>query len=296
MPLKRGTSFIAFLLIAVSVAGCKTDDGSFNSPTSSSTSDATSSATPWWQGRSAASSTQRASDGIAPSFGSAGQTPANASSPRQQPQGQGQAVGDSSIAKTADSLAAVSTPGSHAYRIGPLDVLDISVFQAPELSKTVEVADNGTIDLPLIGETQAAGKTAQELQRDLNAKLGTKYLQNPKTTITVKEYNSNRVTVSGAVKSPGVFPYKGESLYQYITMAGGLDRDKSNSMVLVLRQNNGQRSAAKFNVDDIASGRTPDPTLQSGDVIVADSSSLKTGYSNLIKILPLAGFAALATL
>jgi polysaccharide export outer membrane protein len=292
MPLNRGTSFIALLLIALSSAGCKTDDGSFNSPTSGSTADATSSATPWWKGRSGASSTLGASDGITPSFGSAGQTSANASSPRQQPQ----AVGDASIAKTADSLAAVSAPGSHAYRIGPLDILDISVFQAPELSKTVEVADNGMIDLPLIGETPAAGKTAQELQRDLNSKLGSKYLQNPKTTVTVKEFNSNRVTVSGAVKAPGVFPYKGETLYQFITMAGGLNRDQSNSMVLVLRQNGDQRSAAKFNVDDIATGRTHDPAMQAGDVIVADSSSLKTGYSNLLKVLPLAGFAALATL
>ena len=170
----------------------------------------------------------------------------------------------------------MATPGNHAYRIGPLDVLDISVFQAPELSKTVEVADNGTIDLPLLGETPAAGKTAQELQRDLNSRLGAKYLQNPQSTVTVKEFNSNRVTVSGAVKSPGVFPYKGETLLQYVTMAGGL-APESNSMVLVLRQINGKRSAAKFNLADIQSGSASDPTMQSGDVIVADTSVVKEG-------------------
>ena len=132
-----------------------------------------------------------------------------------------------------------STPGNQAYRIGPLDVLDISVFQAPGLTKTVEVADNGTINLPLLGETPAAGKTAQELERDLNSKLGAKYLQNPQVTVKVKEFNSSRVTVTGAVKNPGVFPYKGETLLQFVTMAGGL-APESNSMVLVLRQNNGK--------------------------------------------------------
>ena len=127
------------------------------------------------------------------------------------------------------------------------------MFQAPDLSKTVEVADNGTIDLPLLGETPAAGKTAQELQRDLNSKLGAKYLQNPQVTVTVKEFNSNRVTVSGAVKNPGVFPYKGETLLQYVSMAGGLTPE-ANSMVLVLREDNGKRSAAKFDVADIQRG------------------------------------------
>ena len=81
--------------------------------------------------------------------------------------------------QAAEALASVAKPGSKAYRIGPLDVLDISVFQAPELSKTVEVADNGNIEVPLLGETPAAGKTAQELQQDLNSRFGAKYLQNP---------------------------------------------------------------------------------------------------------------------
>ena len=79
------------------------------------------------------------------------------------------------------SLNSVGQKASNGtnYRIGPLDVLDLSVFQAPDLSKTVAVAEDGTIDVPLLGATPAAGKTAYELQRDLSAKLGAKYLQNP---------------------------------------------------------------------------------------------------------------------
>jgi polysaccharide biosynthesis/export protein len=66
--------------------------------------------------------------------------------------------------------------------------------------------------------------------------------------------------------------------------------------VIVLRDINGQHSAAKFNVADIQAGRAQDPPVQAGDIIVADNSSVKTGYNNLLKVLPLAGFAALATL
>jgi polysaccharide export outer membrane protein len=204
-----------------------------------------------------------------------------------------QAVQDASAVQTADALGAMATPGTTVYRIGPLDVLDITVFQAPDISGTVEVSDEGTIDLPLLGQTPVAGKSAPELQRELRAKLGAKYLQNPQVSVRVKEFNSNRVTVSGAVKSPGVFPYKGETLLQYVVKAGGL-APEANSMVLVLRQGaNGKRSAGKFNINDIEEGRAQDPTMQSGDVIVADTSMMKTGINKIFRFLPLAGFAAL---
>src|SRR5262245_39491111 len=67
----------------------------------------------------------------------------------------------------ADALAFRTTPGGGAYRIGSSDILDISVFNVPELSKTVEVSATGTINVPLIGEIQAAGRTPQELERNL---------------------------------------------------------------------------------------------------------------------------------
>ena len=244
----------------------------------------------WWKGSpAAASNTQPTSDGITPSFSSTEQQASSGVSPRQETG----SVRDPSAAQAAEALAAVAKPGNTAYRIGPQDVLDISVFQAPDLSKTVEVAANGTIDVPLIGETPASGKTAQELQRDLDSKLGAKYLQNPQVTVTVKEFNSNRVTVSGAVKSPGVFPYKGESLFQFVTMAGGLAFE-ANSTVIVLREINGKRSAAKFNAADIQAGRAPDPPVQAGDMIVADSSTLKNAYNGILKILPLSAVGGVA--
>ena len=120
-----------------------------------------------------------------------------------------------------------------------------------------------------------AGRTAQEVERDLTSRLGAKYLQNPQVTVYVKDYNSQRVTVTGAVKKPGVYPIKGRtSLLQVVAMAGGLG-DASNSTVLVIRENNGKRSAAKFDVSAIQNGKAEDPTLQAGDSIVAGTSAIK---------------------
>src|SRR5262249_50768849 len=97
------------------------------------------------------------------------------------------------LPKAADAFVSAKAPGSAAYKIGPQDVLDISVFKAPELARTVQVADSGSVNLPLVGEVHAAGKTAQEIERDLAKRLGAKYMQSPQVTVYVKEYNSQRV-------------------------------------------------------------------------------------------------------
>jgi polysaccharide biosynthesis/export protein len=194
--------------------------------------------------------------------------------------------------KVAETLTAAATPGNNAYKIGALDVLDISVFKAPELSKSVQVADTGTVNLPLIEDVQVVGRTAQEIERDIAGRLGAKYLQKPQVTVYVKEYNSQRVTVEGAVKKPGVFPVRGgNTLLQYLAMAEGLDPN-SDSTVLVFRTTNGVRSAAKFDVSEIRAGTAKDPTLFSGDVVVAPSSTMKEVFNNFIKVLPLASVFA----
>jgi len=187
------------------------------------------------------------------------------------------------------TVANATAPTTAGYKIGAMDVLDISVFQVPELTKSVQVADTGTINLPLVGEIAVVGKTAQQVERDLTARLGAKYLQNPQVTVYVKEYNSQQVTISGEIKKPGVFPLKGNtSLLQLIALAGGFE-DDSDSTVLVLRESNGKKSAATFDVSAIQKGRANDPALQSGDIVVAGKSAIKAGFNAILKALPVAG-------
>lgn len=187
----------------------------------------------------------------------------------------------------------LATVSGNAYRVGPFDVLDISVFQVPELTKSVQVADTGTINLPLIGEVVAAGKTPSEVERDITSRLGAKYLRNPQVTVYVKEYNSQSITISGAVKNPGVYPMKGRvSLLQAVAMAGDVQPD-ADSNVLVLRESGGKRMAAKFNLSAIQKGEADDPALQGGDRIVAGTSAIKKGFNAILKAVPLVGTFAL---
>jgi polysaccharide export outer membrane protein len=194
---------------------------------------------------------------------------------------------DGSIKTVAEVGSSPTT--AVACTIGSADVLEISVFKVPELTKTVVVADTGTINLPLVGEVPAAGKTAQQLERDLTSKLGARYLQNPQVTVMVKENNSQRVTIQGAVEKPGVYPIRGKTtLLELVATAGGF-KEYSDSTVLVLRSSQGKRSAAKFDVAAIQKGQAEDPTVQSDDVVVAGNSAIKKGFNAVLKALPIAG-------
>jgi polysaccharide export outer membrane protein len=196
-------------------------------------------------------------------------------------------------------FSATSAAGNSGYLVGPTDILDISVFQVPELSKSVQVADTGTINLPLVGNVQASGKTASEIEKDLTRQLGAKYLKSPQVTVYVKEHNSQRVTIEGAVRRPGVYPIRGTlSLVQLIATAEGVDRDYYSKDVTVFRTADDKRTSQVYDIDAIREGKLQDPQLRQGDVVVVDTSGAKSTLQNALRIVPavaiLAGTAATA--
>lgn len=193
------------------------------------------------------------------------------------------------IARAASKYVATSTPGATGYLIGPQDVLDVTVFKAPDLSKSLQVAEDGTINLPLTGQMTAAGKSASQLEREIASRLNARYMKSPQVTVFVKEYNSQRVTVSGAVKAPGVFPLRGnETLMQVIAKGGGLDREVSSNDIVIFRTIDGGRVIARYDFDAIRSGAAADPQVLPGDIVVVGDSTTKQGLSFLLKLMPLA--------
>ncbi|MFZ1924415.1 MAG: polysaccharide biosynthesis/export family protein [Xanthobacteraceae bacterium] len=240
---------------------------------------------------SSASSAANVDPAAAPAYATDGSLTTAASASAFAPTGT--SVHSAAASQAADALTAVAKPGNAAYKIGPLDLLDISVFKVPDLTKEVQVAEDGTINYPLIGDVPAAGKTAHELERELTTKLGAKYLKNPQVSVLVKEFNSQRVTVSGSVKTSGVYAIKGNtSLMQVVAMAGDVDTTTDSGDVVVFRNIDGQRSAAKFDLDAIREGRAADPAVEAGDVIVVNSSATKVALHNVLTALPLATTAA----
>jgi polysaccharide biosynthesis/export protein len=122
------------------------------------------------------------------------------------------------------------------YRIGREDVLDISVWRDPELSKVMPVRPDGYVSLPMVGDVAAAGKTPTELAEEIKGKL-TPYVQEPRVTVSIKEVNSARVYVTGEVAHPGAYPLRGRvSVLQAIALAGGFTDFADRDGMKVLRK------------------------------------------------------------
>jgi polysaccharide export outer membrane protein len=197
----------------------------------------------------------------------------------------------------ANSAPSASTNNNDDYHIAPLDVLEISVFGVPDLGRTVQVNSSGTINLPLIKEVQAGGRTLVELEREIATKLEKKYLQQPQVSVFVKEFNSQRITVDGAVKKPGIFPISGKtSLLQTIALAEGLDTVADPAGILVFRTVEGKRMAARFDLRRIRSGKQDDPILQAGDIVMVDQSATRTTLRDVKDAMPLSGLFSLLLL
>ena len=178
--------------------------------------------------------------------------------------------------------------GNSEYRIGPQDLLEVSVFLNQDLRREVRVNTGGQISLPLVGSIQAGGKTAQELEAELSAAYGKSYLQNPQINVFIKEFTSQRVTLEGNIAKPGIYPITGKtSLLQAIAIGGGMERTASESSAVAFRVVKGQRMAAVFDITQIRSGEAPDPEIFGDDIIVVDKSKVKSVYRAIIESLPI---------
>jgi polysaccharide export outer membrane protein len=132
--------------------------------------------------------------------------------------------------------------GGSDYKIGRQDLLELKVFDLKELDQTVRVADDGSITLPLLGRLDVAGLTKGELEALIARLLEERYVRNPQVTIFVKEYQSKKVAVSGAVKKPDTYEMLGEkTLLEMISLAGGLDRDLGKEIIIFRPQQEGSQ-------------------------------------------------------
>jgi polysaccharide export outer membrane protein len=130
------------------------------------------------------------------------------------------------------------------YRIGPRDVLEVRIEDAPELSKVFPVNADGTFWMPYLNRMKAQDKTPENLGKEIADKLRGKYLKDPQVLVTVKQFNSRSFFIAGAVQKPGVYQIEGHpSLFKLITVAGGL-RENFGSTAFIIREVKDKKSEA----------------------------------------------------
>ena len=183
------------------------------------------------------------------------------------------------------------------YTISPQDVLHIQVYHEPDLSlEDAQVTAAGMVRMPLVGDVPVAGLSASEASDVIAGRLGERYLVSPQVTVFVKKAVGRRITVDGEVREPGLFPIEGRmGLIQAVTLAKGPTRLASLGQVVVVRQADGQRKAAMFDLSAIRRGEAPDPEIVPGDVIIVGLSRARAILGGTLLALPVigAGFIAL---
>jgi polysaccharide biosynthesis/export protein len=156
------------------------------------------------------------------------------------------------------------------YVIGAQDVLDISVWKEPEVSRVVPVRPDGKISLPLLNDVQAAGLTPAALAAQITESLK-KYVTNPQVTVIITTINSQRVYLLGEVTRPGAFPMiPGMTVLQAVSSGGGFTQFARTKNIYVLRMENGKQVKYPFNYKEVIGGKKPeqDILLKAGDTIV----------------------------
>jgi polysaccharide export outer membrane protein len=201
----------------------------------------------------------------------------------------GYANGRTAMAATTDAPQTETTD----YKISQQDILQISVFQVNDLNTVVQVNQDGSVTLPLVGKVQVAGRTTSEAEQIIAGKLRQKYLQSPQVSVSVKTYG-RRITISGEVKSPKVLGDDGATtLSQAIANAGGVSDIGNGDRVHVARSRDQHVQDDIYNLDDIQAGKVSDPLLKGGDIVVVEKSGYRVAFKEIGALMPFAMFATL---
>ena len=134
------------------------------------------------------------------------------------------------------------------YRLSANDLVEIRVFQEPDLDSRVRIGGDGSVTLPLVGTVALGGKTVNEAADYLRQKYDERFLVNPQLTVTVTDFSKKRFTVLGQVQTPGSYSMPDNepvTLLQAIGMAGGYTRIAEPSNITVKRIENGVESLAE---------------------------------------------------
>jgi polysaccharide export outer membrane protein len=156
------------------------------------------------------------------------------------------------------------------YRLGPEDLLEITVWREDALKREVLVRPDGGISYPLVGEVQAAGKTVNELREEITKRLE-KFVPDAAVSVTVLKTGSQRIYVLGKVTKPGEFPVgRNVDVLQALSMAGGLTPFADVNGIRIMRREGDRQSTLPFEYGRVVRGEKLEQNvlLRAGDVVV----------------------------
>ena len=154
------------------------------------------------------------------------------------------------VVPSIKALQEIQPLSVNEYKIGAKDLLEITVFNLPELSQTVRVSEDGSVTFSLLGKVEVAGLTAQELEKKLASLLDRQYTKNARVTVFIREFQ--KVAIIGAVARPGMYELVGPTtLLQAIAQAGGLTAQAMNELFVYRHGKDGKQTRIVVKLEDL---------------------------------------------
>jgi len=174
------------------------------------------------------------------------------------------------MSSLAEAQAAAAQVVEDKYQLGPEDVIEISVWKEPDLTKQIAVSPDGKVSYPLIGDVQVAGKTVKQVREEISKRLE-KFVTDAQVTVILLKTQYYKIYVVGKVNKPGEFLVgRPANVMQALAMAGGLTPFASPSKIVVLRRVGGIEQTLPFDYKSVSRGDflEQNVTLLPGDVVV----------------------------
>ncbi len=200
---------------------------------------------------------------------------------------------NSSATSTVAATAAIATDAMN-YILGPEDQITVRVFAADDIpDRPAQIANDGTVTLPMVGVVQAAGLTVDQLQANLVAAYK-KFFKDPQVTVQVNDSRSQPVSVAGNVNTPGVVQLKGtRNLMEVIGMAGGLKPDAGDSVLITRLKSegpipvsgafadpSGKYTVAHINIRSVMNGNDPQ-----GNILIKPHDVITVPRARMVYVL-----------
>jgi polysaccharide export outer membrane protein len=171
-------------------------------------------------------------------------------------------------ASTERAPAAIVPPPD--YVIGPEDQLSVVFWHDKDMSVDAVVRPDGKISLPLLNDIQASGFTPEQLRQRLSIEAK-KFVQDPSATVIVRQINSRKASIMGAVEKPGTYPLAGPTtILQFIATAGGLKEYANSRKIMIIRNESGRQTTRTFNYKEVIEQNNVEQniSLRPGDIVI----------------------------
>lgn len=208
--------------------------------------------------------------------------------------GSNKPLGLASSVELTDLDTLPSNENAGFYKIGPQEILEISVVGSDLLSSKFITDERGRVQMPLAGEVNLSGLTPAAASEVIANSLRGEYVIDPQVIVIPEDLDRVTLSIGGQVERPGAYPVDEDmTLMRAVNLAGGRGEFAKLEEVLVFREVQGQRYIGVYNLEAIQRGNYADPRLYANDIVMVGDSAAQRRLATILQFIPVLSSAVI---